>query len=180
MGDIELLLKLNSELIQYNDKTNAVNLFSMKLLNYILKLIATKWSEICNNDNNKIKYTGFTINIISKINNYIMENMKELQDKIKKNNDVIISNNKMRVSLNVKINKILDTISKNDKNIHTKEYIQKPFDKQNINPDNNSSNDDCMVSFSETKDSSDNEESSSGEMVTFSSGSDDCSAIYDA
>ena len=168
MGDIELLLRLSSEL--NNCIGDSINLFNMKLLNYILKLISQKWQDICtDNGDNKSKYTSFAINIINKIYNHIMVNIRKLQNNIIQNNKLLTTNNNLRLSLNKKISEIINNVSLiNNKN-------------GSINSNNSESQNEesCMLSFSETKESS-SQDASNSTIYSISSGTDDCGAIYDA
>lgn len=188
MGDIELLLKLNHDYgLNMTDKSEQINkLFHIKILNYILKLISIKWHEICMDNDVKLKYVKFVINIINKINQYILSISVQIQADIKNNNNIMLSNHKMRMSLNSKINEMLHEIPKNDTTIL--DSINQHNNRTKIDSNTNSgskpewsgsSSEECMVSFSETKDET-TTESSSSTIYSISSGTDDCSAIYDA
>ena len=144
MGDIELLVKLNNHLHKYqmenmqNDLANVdinnrikmeqnIKKFIFILLNYTLKLISIISEELKNNDEKKelkMNLVNYSIGIVYRINLFVQEQLKVINNQNKSVKDTLESNIQIKHKLKEKLDILINEIQQQNHN-GTRESRQK-------------------------------------------------------
>ena len=143
MGDIELLIKLNNQLHKYQTKrlyTDLSNVdienkikieqnikkFIFMLLNYTLQLISKKSDELINKDTNKElkeKLVNYSIGIVYRINIFVQEQLKIINNQNKNIKESIELNIELKKDLSDKLDVLIESSQKrNTKRQHIIKY----------------------------------------------------------
>ena len=131
MGDIELLIKLNNLLYLYQndelqndlskvDIRNRIKIetnikkFIFLLLNYTLKLISIVSPDVKNNSNNqqlKEHLTNYSVGIIYRINLFVQDQLKIINNQNKNLKESINRSNKIKEEIKEKVTILVDNIT---------------------------------------------------------------------